>query len=143
AIENNDKAITLLLRCKEISPENEVVDHELAKAYLEEGNLVAAKEYGSNALNSRPENLWYLNTLVGILSRSGNSIDQIQSQIPVENRQLRENLALIYYWRGDYEDALKILKGIEKSPFTENLLFKVNDLRGKSKNIPPSLPMEN
>ena len=143
AIENNDKAIALLLRCKEISPENEVVDHELAKAYMEEGNLVEAREYAINALNSRPGNLWYLNTLMGILPKLGNSIDQMQSQIPTENKQLRENLALIYYWQGDYEGALKVLKGIENSSFTENLQFKINDFLRKSENIPPSLPVDN
>lgn len=137
AIGNFDKAIDLLLRCKEINPSNDVVDHELAKTYMEEGNFMLARDYAIDALNSRPENLWYLNTLIGILQKLGNSIDEIRFEIPIENKQLLENLALVYYRQGNYESSLKILKGIKNSSFTENLQFKIIDLIEESKNAPP------
>ena len=143
AIENNDKAIDLLLRCKEISPENEVVDYELAKAYKDEGNLALAQEYAMNAINSKPENLWYLNTLVEILPKVGNSIDGIKSMIPYENIQFRENLALIYYWQGNYGGALKVLKGVKTTPTTENLMLKINDSIAEKQSIKPAVTAEN
>ncbi|MCG2460930.1 hypothetical protein K8352_09230 [Flavobacteriaceae bacterium F89] len=127
AIENYDKAIILLLKCKEISPNNEVVDFELAKAYSDGGNFVLAQEYAVNALNSKPENLWYLNVLAEILPKLGNSFEGIKTRIPFDNIQLRENLALIYYWHGNYEGALKVLKGIKISSFTANLVLKIKD----------------
>ena len=126
-----------MLRCKEISQENEVVDYELAKAYLDEGNLELAQEYALVALNSKPENVWYLNTLVEILPKLRNSVEGIKAKIPYENVQFRENLALIYYWQGNYDGALKILKGIKATPTTEILLLKIKDSVAENQSVQP------
>ncbi|NNK10272.1 MAG: hypothetical protein HKP08_02920, partial [Flavobacteriaceae bacterium] len=61
-IENYDKAINALLKCKEIDPQSHVVDHELAKTYQLNNQFALAQEYALLALNSQAENLWYLNT---------------------------------------------------------------------------------
>ncbi|MEM7382327.1 MAG: hypothetical protein AAF361_14180 [Bacteroidota bacterium] len=126
-IENYDKAINRLLECKRLDEANRVVDHELAKVYLADRQLVKALDYSITALNSNPENLWYLNTLVEILQKQGGTIDLLKNEIPLDNVKLQEHLALIYYDRKDYQNALKILKDMKKSSFSEDLTLKIRD----------------
>ncbi len=126
-IENYDKAINLLLKCKQLDGSNTVIDHELAKVYMADKNLVVAEEFAIAALNSEPTNLWYLNTLFDILQKQGKEINHINDMIPINNSRLKENLAFIYYNLKDYNSALNVLNGIEKSPFTEELTSKIKD----------------
>lgn len=126
-IENYDKAINLLLKCKQIDADNIVVDHELAKAYLLDKKYILAKEYGLATVNAEPGNLWYLSTLVQILRKQGNSLELIKPDIPYTNNKLQENLALVYYRSKNYKEAQSILKGIKRTSFTEELSIKIED----------------
>ena len=126
-IENYDKAINLFLDCKRLEPENTVVDYELAKVYLLEKNFVSALEYSLESVVSEPENYWYLNKLIDILQGQGRSAEEIKDRIPYENEILKENLALIYYKRRDYNNALKVLKEIENVSFADKLETKIKD----------------
>ena len=126
-IENYDKAINLLLECKLIDAANTVVDHELAKVYLEEKQYAVAQDYAIAALVSEPENLWYLNTLVTAIEMQGSSLDQMDINIPLENNKLKENLALIYFRKKNFEKALTILSGTRNSQFTKDLSAKIKD----------------
>ncbi|PHQ61128.1 MAG: hypothetical protein COC08_06030 [Maribacter sp.] len=133
-IENYDKAVNLLLECKRIDPDNIVVDHELAKAYMGDKKYIAAQQYAIEALISEPTNLWYLDTLMQILQKQGNSIDVIKSSIPFDNTTLKENLALLYFKKKNYENALTLLKGLKINSFTKELSTKINDSIKKEKN---------
>lgn len=126
-IENHDRAINLLLKCKDIDPNNEVVDAELAKAYFASKQYISAQEYAINAVNSSPNNRWYLESLVNIVQKQGGTLESVSTQIPYNNNKLKENLALIYYGQRKYANALNILKSIKKSSFTETLTSKIND----------------
>lgn len=126
-IENYDKAINLFLECKLLDANNDVIDFELAKAYLLDKQYISAQEYAIEALLSEPENQWYLNTLVTIMQVQGSSLDQVKANIPFDNTKLRENLALIYFKQKNYERALNVIKDIRKSSFTEELSSKIND----------------
>jgi len=126
-IENYDRAINLFLECKRLDADNIVVDHELAKAYFENKNYNLAQDYGVAALISEPENSWYLNTLVNILEKQGNSVEDLEMGIFSDNLKLQENLALIYYKKEQYEDALVILKKLNKTTFLDDLTSKIND----------------
>ncbi|MGB5554370.1 MAG: hypothetical protein WBM83_06900 [Flavobacteriaceae bacterium] len=126
-IENYDKAINLLLACKQLDADNSVVDHELAKAYYEDRQYVAAQDYAVEALSAEPANLWYLNTLVTVLENQESTIEGVASKIPMANTKLNENLALIYFKKGEYEAALALLKSIQSSSFTKELSSKIND----------------
>ncbi len=132
-IENYDKAINLFLACKQIDAENKVVDHELAKVYMQDKQYVIAEEYAITALQSAPENLWYLDTAVAISQKQGASLENLQDQIPYSNTKLKENLALIYYQRANYANALKVLKEVKKTTFSEELSAKINDSIEKQK----------
>jgi predicted Zn-dependent protease len=145
SIENYDKTINLLLKCKQLDAENRVVDHELAKAYYEDKKYVQAEEYAVVALTSEPDNLWYLETLVEILEKQGTTIDAVATKIPYDNPKLKENLALTYFKSGNYEDALKVLKEVKKSIFSEDLTTKINDSVEKrnAQRVTTSFSMEN
>ncbi len=144
-IENYDKAVNLLLKCKQLDAENRVVDHELAKAYYEDKKYTLAEGYAVETLVSEPENPWYLETLVNILEKQGNSIDAVASRIPYDNPRLKENLALTYFKRGNYENALKVLKEVSKSSFSEDLTSKINDSVEKrnAQSVSTSFTVEN
>lgn len=134
-IQNYDKAVNFLLKCKQIQPDNIVVDHELAKAYLADKQGLFAQQYAVEAVVAEPENLWYLETLMSVLKNLNSSIESVESSIPIDNPKLKENLALIYYKDRNYKQALKILEGIKKSSFTEELTLKINDsIEKRSKN---------
>ena len=126
-IENYDRAINLLLKCKRLDPENMVVNHELAKAYTANKQYTLARDYGVAALLSQPENQWYLNTLVIALEKQGSSFEDLELSILSDNEKLEKNLALIYYKKRKYESALAILKKLKKSPFSIDLEAKIND----------------
>lgn len=126
-IENYDRAINLLLECKQLDKTNSVIDHELAKAYLADKQFVSAQESAISAVMSEPENLWYLTTLVDILQIQGNPIEAIRDNIPYANTSLQQNLALIYYQQKDYENALIILKGLKSNAFSTDLSSKIQD----------------
>ena len=133
-IENYDKAINLLLKCKQLQPNNVVVDHELAKAYLEDGQYIAGQTYAITAVNSDPGNLWFLDTLVKLVQKQGNSVDEIESELAFSDNKLKENLALIYYKQKKYEKALEILEPVDESSFSEELESKIKDSMKRKEN---------
>lgn len=132
-IENYDKAINLLLECKRLDADNRVIDHELAKVYLKDKQYPLAEDHAITALNAEPENLWYLNTLIEIVHVQSGSFNSLLSNIPYENPKLKENLALIYYRKGNYIAAQDVLREVQKSTFSEALALKVNDSIEKQK----------
>lgn len=135
-IENYDRAINLLLECKNIDPKNIVVEHELAKVYTLNKQYNLAKDYGVAALISEPENFWYLNTLVDVLQKQGSSFEDLEMSLLSDNVKLQQNLALIYYNKGNFDDALTITKKLNKTPFLTNLEAKLNEsIEKRDKNV--------
>lgn len=126
-IQNYDRAIDLFLKCKQLDPNDDVVDYELSKAYLLDKKSVQAKEYAIEALLAEPSDYWYLDNLVSVLEQQGSPLETIKAQIPYENQKLRENLALCYFKRKQYADAQKILKELNNSPLALELGRKIND----------------
>ena len=126
-IENYDKSINLFLDCKRLEPENTVVDYELAKVYLLEKNFISALEYSLESIISEPDNYWYLNTLLDILQAQGRSLSELKDRIPYSNETLKENLALLYYKRSNYESALAVLKELKDASFADKLSSKIKD----------------
>lgn len=132
-IENYDKAINLLLKCKQINPDKIVVDYELGKAYFKNKQYNLAKEYALIALESEPENRWFMNSLVQVMLKEQIPVEEIVSLVPDSNNQALENLALTFYILNQYQSALVVLSDSKKSDFTENLTTKINDVVSKTK----------
>jgi len=137
-IENYDKATHLFLACKQLEPENIVIDHELAKAYFADKQYNNALEYGVKAITAEPENRWYLNTLFEILQKQNRSIQEIEDRIPFTNNELQENLAEILYQKKNFEAALRIIDKLKKTPKLAALKSNLNAairLRDKRLNV--------
>lgn len=126
-IQNYDRAIDLFLECKRLDSSNSVIDYELAKAYFLDKQYIQAQEYAVDALKAKPMDFWYLETLLRVLEKQGTSIDEIQQQLPFSNNNLQENLAVFYFKKRKYNDALKVLEGLGNSKFATDLTLKIND----------------
>lgn len=126
-IQNYDRAIDLFLECKRLDSSNSVIDYELAKAYFLDKQYIQAQEYAVDALKAKPMDFWYLETLLRVLEKQGTSIDEIQQQLPFSNNKLQENLAVFYFKKRKYNDALKVLEGLGNSKFATDLTLKIND----------------
>jgi tetratricopeptide (TPR) repeat protein len=134
-IENFDKAINLFLKCKRLDSTNRVVDFELAKAYRANKEYPLAQQYAIDALSSEPENLWYLNEVVEIMQQQGSDIEMIKEQVAFDNSKLKENLALIYFQKMKYEQALNILKEMKNSSFKDELSLMIKDSLDRNKSV--------
>jgi tetratricopeptide (TPR) repeat protein len=65
--------------------------------------------------------------LVQILQKQGKSIENVKTQLPFGHPEFDENLARIYFKKGNYQTALAILKQAKQSSFTAGLTSKIND----------------
>lgn len=137
SIGNYDRAINLFLECKQLEPGNAVLDHELARSYLASKQFVLAQQYGIAAVAAKPQDYWVLNTLVDIMKGQGGSVEGVTARIPFDDRVLKENLSLIYYRQENYEEALKILNGMQRSEFARELSMKINDSLQLGKSAEP------
>lgn len=134
-IENYDRAINLFLECKRLDSTSNVVDFELANSYLANKQPAMALQYSIDALNSRPENYWYLNITVEIMEKQGNSVESIKDQIAFDNDKLTENLAVIYFRKKKFQESLDILKNMKDSDFKKSLSLKIKDSLDRIKSV--------
>ena len=142
-IQNYDRAINLLLECKQLQPKNTALDHELAKAYFLDKKYNSAQQYAMEALNSEPENYWFLDNLVNITNKQGIPFESLKSEIPYQNETLRSNLTELYFLKGSYLKAKEVLTGLNKNEELSHLADKINDSLRKTQNPPDDLETEN
>lgn len=135
-IENYDKAINLFLKCKQLDASNPVVDHELAKVYYETKQYPLAEEYALKAVTSEPENLWYTDTLIAILQKQGKSVESMMAELPFDQPKFSENVASLYFKKGNYETVLAVLEKVKQGNFSTTLTAKINDSIEKRKARP-------
>lgn len=136
SIQNYDRAINLFLECKLLESTNPTIDHELAKTYLADKNVIAAQKSAIEAVVSAPDNYWFLNTLLTVLGEQNNPLALVQEQIPYTNQNLQQNLALIYYNQEKYAESKKILYGIANKSFKNQLLSKIQEKTSLINNKP-------
>ncbi|UBZ15891.1 hypothetical protein LDL77_09275 [Flagellimonas marinaquae] len=126
-IQNYDRAVGLFLKCKQLEPDNSVVDYELAKAYMLDKKYVQAQEYAIEALLSEPTDYWYLDNLLTILEKQGSPVETIKQKIPYGNKKLQQNMAVSLFKMKKYGEASKVLDDIENSQLKSELNRKIND----------------
>ncbi|PRX56990.1 tetratricopeptide repeat protein [Flagellimonas meridianipacifica] len=126
-IQNYDRATEKLLECKNLQPDNVVVDYELARAYFLDKKYNLAQGYAILALEIEPENYWYLEHFISILDKQGNTIDAFSDRIPLKNADLQENLAKVYFNKGKYREALRQLDNLPKTISTNRLRQRIED----------------
>lgn len=126
-IGNPDRAIAHFMKCKQLEPDNAVVDYELAKAHYQAKGYVEAQSYALDALRALPGEYWVLEQLVSIMDAQGIPLEAIQGDLPYDHLALRENLAQIYFKKGRYQAALGLLDGMGDSVLKEQLARKIGD----------------
>ncbi|MEO9512947.1 MAG: hypothetical protein ABJN84_07605 [Flavobacteriaceae bacterium] len=126
-IQNYDRAISLFLECKQLDPVNSVIDYELAKAYFLDKQYIQAQQYAVDAINAKPTDFWYLETLLNITEKQGTPIEILKHQLPFSNNKLQENLAVFYFKKKKYKESRTVLEGMDNSGFVVDLTAKIND----------------
>ena len=132
-IQNYDRAVDLFLKCKQLKPDNSVVDYELAKAYMLDKKYVQAQDYAIEALLSEPTDYWYLDNLLTILDKQGSPVETVKQRIPYENKELQQNMAVSLFKMKRYDEASKVLDDLENSQLKSELNRKINDSLQKDK----------
>ena len=134
-IENYDRAINLLLDCKQLELNNTAVTHELAKTYLLDKQWISAKQYALEAVQKEPDNFWYLNTLIMVLSAQSDNYTTVKGSIAYDYQPLRKNLAAILVKNKKYNDAKQVLKGVKDKEFALLLSQKIEDQTKAKKTV--------
>ncbi|MGS2740334.1 tetratricopeptide repeat protein [Sinomicrobium sp. M5D2P17] len=113
-IENYDKAVDELLKCKKLKPDNDVVDYELGRNYKELKAYDQAETYLLAAVEKNPE-IWYLDALFGVYEARGETDKAIEvgQRLAKSNGKYKENLIRIYTDTRRYEEALTLIKELD------------------------------
>ena len=140
-IRNYDRAITRFLECKRLQPKNTVVSFELAKFHLYENKLMLAQDYALEALKAEPENYWYAETLTDVVDARKSTLEDVTDNLPWSDPLLRRNISEIYFLKGKYQTALKILNGLKEPKKYDFLQKRILDSIAKqeSKNKLPTI----
>lgn len=114
-IENYDRAIDELLKCKAID-DNATIAFELGKNYFSQKEYDKAKESFQRAVNKKPQNQWYLTGLFNAQLKTSEREEALQTgkKIIHLNPTFREDVAKVYVGMGEYKKALKQLEKLEK-----------------------------
>lgn len=119
-IENFDRAEALLLECKQMKPDNPVVDHELAKVLAARKELPSAEAYAVAAVAAQPSEYWYVKTLLDILSAQYKQPESLEGALPLDMPALRLNIGKWHLSRKEGAEALEFLRPL-KGPQVEAL----------------------
>lgn len=123
AIENYDIAVELLLECKNLDPNNIVVDFELGKNYTLQRKYIEAEGYLLKAVEKDPDNIWYLYALFDLYNSQKNKVRAIEiaKQLADKNSKYKMYLVNLYIDTSEYKKALVILNELDEEFGTSNL----------------------
>jgi tetratricopeptide (TPR) repeat protein len=132
-IENYDKAITALEKCKKLQPNNDVVFFEMGKNYLAQKNYKDAYDSFEKATKINSQNKWYW---VGMYDVCYETKDFTQAIVIVTKliefkKEYREDLVSLYMNTQQFDKALALINELNdtvgKSEQREN--YKTQILR--------------
>ncbi len=132
-IENYDKAITALEKCKKLQPNNDVVFFEMGKNYLAQKNYKDAYDSFEKATQINHKNQWYW---VGMYDVCYETKDFTQAIVIVTKliefkKEYREDLVSLYMNTQQFDKALVLINelndSVGKSDQREN--YKLQILR--------------
>lgn len=114
-IENYQRAIDALLKCKKLDDKS-VVYYQLGKNYNKLKNFGAAEEALKKAISKEPENEWYLDELYDVYNQQGDTKNAIKTvkQLVKYHPDYRQDLASLYIKSKDYKAALQLLDELDK-----------------------------
>lgn len=116
SIENYDKAIQLLERCKEIQPENAVVYFELGKNYLSQKKYKDAYDNFEKVTQMDPQNRW---AWVGMYDVCYDTHDYNQAIVIVQKlvefkADYKEDLTSLYMNTQQFDKALELINELNE-----------------------------
>lgn len=115
-IENYDKAIVALEKCREIDPNKAVVYFELGKNYRELKKYPQAAENLNKSLELEPNKesvLVYLYETYGLAENYSAAISVLQKLIPID-KDYEEDLANLYYLNQEFDKSLTVLDRLDQ-----------------------------
>ncbi|TXE08487.1 tetratricopeptide repeat protein [Gelidibacter salicanalis] len=114
-IENYQRAIDALLKCKAIDDKS-VVYYQLGKNYNKLKNFGAAEDALKRAVSKEPENEWYLDELYDVYNQQGDTKKAIKTvkQLVKYHPDYRQDLASLYIKSKEYKEAIKLLDELDK-----------------------------
>lgn len=133
-IENYDRAEALFLEAKKIDPINPVIDHELAKVLLLENQYARAERFAMDAVRARPEEYWFVQTLMEILDKQSKSPDDLVAELPLELPEFRLNLAAWYVKQEKWDEAETQLRSLPSSDKVRNMQARISRFRLSEEN---------
>lgn len=132
-IENYDKAILALEKCKKLQPNNAVVFFELGKNYLAQKNYLMAYTSFEKATQIDPTNKWFW---VGLYDVCYETKDYTQAIVIVNKliefkKEYKEDLVSLYMNTQQFDKALELINELNdtvgKSDLRDN--YKIQILR--------------
>ncbi|MBP6556970.1 MAG: tetratricopeptide repeat protein, partial [Flavobacterium sp.] len=133
SIENYDKAIQSLERCKEIQPENPVTYFELGKNYLAQKKYKDAYDNFEKVTQMDPQNRW---AWVGMYDVCYDTQDYNQAIVIVEKlvefkAEYKEDLTSLYMNTQQYDKALELINELNEKvgKSDKRELYKADILR--------------
>ena len=122
-IENYDKAINLLLECRELAPENASVYFELGKNYFELDKFQLAEESLLNASLLKPNNRWILEELYHLYSYQKKKSETIGILIQLNaiTNTYSNELINSYYQNSQYNKAIALIDQLDHKFGTDKI----------------------
>lgn len=115
SIENYDRSVEALLKCKQLNKNIPVIYYELGKNYTKLKNFGSAESAFKEAVAKEPNNEWYLDALYQFyieqndLNKAINTVKLLVKYHP----DYKEDLAGLYVKTKKFDDALKILDELD------------------------------
>jgi len=115
SIENYDRSVEALLKCKQLNKNIPVIYYELGKNYIKLKNFGSAESALKDAVSKEPNNEWYLDALYQFyleqndLNKAINTVKLLVKYHP----DYKEDLAGLFLKTKKFDDALKILDELD------------------------------
>ena len=115
-IENYDKAIVSLEKCKELQPENPVIYHELGRNYYFRKDFLNAESAFKKASELDTKNKWYLIGLYDVYYETKNFVQAVNlaQKIILLDKSYNEDLVSLYMFTQQYDKALVLLNLLDE-----------------------------
>jgi predicted Zn-dependent protease len=115
SIENYDRSVEALLKCKQLNKNVPVIYYELGKNYTKLKNFGSAETAFKEAVTKEPNNEWYLDALYQFYIEQNDlnkAINTVKLLVKYHS-DYKEDLAGLYVKTKKFDDALKILDELD------------------------------
>jgi tetratricopeptide (TPR) repeat protein len=129
-IENYEKAISTLLNCQEIDPQNSAVFFELGKNYLTLKNFQSAETSFLKAYETDSTNVWYAESLLDFYLQSNNPAAAVvyAEKLYENGRNHGETLARLYVDVGNLDKANETIQKLKIQNGNSHAVFQLETL---------------